>query len=157
MPRKTLITRRPKLPNGLNQKKLLEVDETYTLEPFHKRLESGDEWVEIWTRQGKEPGDEWVEIMAGSKKDGGAHYHLGINKNASRRFLKKRGVLKSITEFAVNKRTGELLDKQEATFSGGSEHSLIFRLDASKLTKRVWVSEFRVARTDNFGEIAPRR
>jgi hypothetical protein len=143
----------------LDRRKLLRVDETYELEPFHKRIERGGHWAEIWTRKGKTVGDEWIEIMAGKKEEKGTHYHYGINKDGSRRFLKGRGVLKSFTEFAVNKRTGQLLDKQESTFSGPTkdEYALHFRMDSSKVTKKVWVSEFGLVPNDQLGDTVPQR
>ena len=143
----------------LNQEKLLRVDETYELEPFHKRIQRGDHWAEIWTRKGRGAVDGWVEIMGGKKGDTGLHYHYGVNKNGSRRFLKGRGVLKSFTEFAVNKRTGALLDKAESVFSGPTEdeYSLYYRMDSSKVTKKVWVAEFALVRSDQAEFDIPRK
>ena len=119
---------------------------------FDARVLAEDYWLEVHTKQGDRADDEWVEILGGVKGEKGTHYHEGINKDATIRFIKKRGVLKATSQRAENAMTHELLD---ATRESGEEGKFITEvgLSSNKISKKVWVSKVQLLRRDQTTEL----
>lgn len=127
--------------------KVMRGVEDFELVPFHERIVSGDRWAQVNTREGKGEGDEWIELMGGITGEKGLHFHQGHNKDATLRFNRSRGVLKSSRFFATNAITGQLLDLDEVE-GGIGEYVLFFGLRSSKKQKRVWVDRFELVKAD---------
>lgn len=135
---------------SLRKNKLMEV-RGFELLHFEARVLAEDHWLEVHTRQGSGPDDEWVEILGGVKGEKGTHYHEGINKDATIRFIKKRGVLKTAYQRAENAMTHELLD---ATKESGDAGKFVTEVgfSSNRISKKVWVSKVKLLRRDQTTE-----
>lgn len=119
----------------------------FELLKFDARLLNEDRWLEVHTRAGSGQDDEWVEILGGVTNEKGVHFHEGINKDATIRFVKKRGVLKSTKQWAEDAVTHRQLDTAEEVWGEG-KFSLKVALLSNKVSRKVWVSEVQLVRRD---------
>ena len=138
------------LVDTLRKGKLMDVN-GFELLHFDARLLAEDHWLEVHTKQGDGPDDEWVEILGGGKGKNGRHHHTGINKDATIRFVKKRGVLKATSQIAENAITHELLD---ATKEHSDERRFVTEvgLSSNRISKKVWLSKIQLLRRDQTAE-----
>lgn len=132
--------------DSIRKSKVMDVKGFKLLE-FDARLLAEDHWLEVHTKLGERPDDEWVEFLGGIKGEKQPHLHVGINKDNTIRFAKKRGVLKSVSQRVVNADTQETLDATEDVW-GDAPFSIGLRLNSYKPSKIVWVSDLQLVRND---------
>jgi hypothetical protein len=124
----------------------------FELLKFDARLLNEDRWLEVHTKPGSGPDDEWVEILGGITREKGVHFHEGINKDATLRFVKKRGVLKSTKQRAEDSHSHRQLDATEEVWGEG-KFAIKVALLSNRISKKVWVSEVKLVRRDLTSEL----
>jgi len=134
------------LVGSIRKRKVMDVRGFQLLE-FNARLVAEDHWLEVHTKPGRGPDDEWVEFLGGIKGEKQPHLHVGINKDTTLRFAKKRGVLKSVSQRVMNADTQDTLDATEDVW-GDAPFSIGLRLNSYKPARVVWVSDLRLVRND---------
>jgi hypothetical protein len=138
---------------GLRKKKVMKVDSSFVLEPFEKRVEKGDRWAVVRTRQGSAKGDDYIEVV-GEIKGQRTYYHWGWNKDMTRRFGQPRGVLQGMKESAANTQTGGILDKQEEEWGGGI-YDLKVEVISNAVSRTVRIAGVTLTRRDKTHESFP--
>ena len=114
---------------------------------FDARVVAEDHWLEVHTKPGDGCDDEWVEFLGGVTGEKGAHFHGGIRKDATLRFMEKRGVLKSVSQSVENADTHQTLDATEDVWGDG-KFAVRVGLRSNKPSKKVWVANLELVRRD---------
>ena len=138
--------------DSIRKSKVLDV-RGFELLRFDARMDARNHWLEVHTKLGERPDDEWIEFLGGIKGKKGTKFHMGKNKDGTHRFLKRRGVLKSISQRVENADTHEVLDATEDSWGiADSRFAVYWGLSSNKTRKIVWVSNLKLARKDQTSE-----